>query len=66
MTMRIKITNEDQSRSLRVTALDHKMGDLGERAKGEEPRIEVLGRLEPSETKEFWQHSMRDLLLEEI
>lgn len=62
MTMRIKVTNEDQHRSLRVTPADAKPADYIECG------VESVysQTLLPGESCEVYAHSTRVILLEEI
>lgn len=59
MTIQVSITNQDPSREVKVTVQDvsKKTGarDVADRA-----------QLKPGETRSFWIHQLRDLLVEEV
>jgi hypothetical protein len=65
MTMRIKVTNEDQTRTARVRVRDAKVYDgktTGEFVEDSNPPTEIA----PGQSADFYVHSTRDLIVEEV
>lgn len=63
MTMRITIKNEDTQRSLRVTPIDARPGELIECGYALNPQAQTLL---PGQQGDFFAHAGRVVLLEEL